>query len=159
MRNMMTFPAIPHMLYTDYLDKVFDITLYPFTVESVKCILTELQYDAIAFRGTSGAALAFPLSLSLGKPLLHVRKPGSHATSKVEGDLTSKSYVIIDDFISSGKTLKLIKSRINSFYKSKKLMIPECVGIILYDSNPGMHNKNIINSIYPGVPVYYPKYD
>lgn len=43
-------------------------------------------FDAIAFRGTSGAAMAFPLSYITGIPLIHVRKTevSSHSQARLK---------------------------------------------------------------------------
>ena len=67
----------------------------------------KLKFDAIVFRGNSGAAIAFPVSVATGIPVVLVRKEGSHG-SKVEGSCSVSKYLILDDFISSGETMKKI---------------------------------------------------
>ena len=89
-------------------------------------------FDAIAFTGTSGAALAYPLSYLLGMPLICVRKSirDNHFGSKLEGLVSAKKYIIVDDFIESGKTINRITRSIKSENKKAK-----CVGIYLYDQS------------------------
>lgn len=64
------------------------------------------EFDAIAFTGSSGAALAFFISAQYGIPLIYVRKTGekSHG-QKIESNSFSpiRKYLIVDDFIDSGK--------------------------------------------------------
>ena len=88
------------------------------------------SFDAIAFTGTSGAALAYPLSYLLGVPLICVRKSirDNHFGSKLEGYVTAKKYIIVDDFVQSGKTINGINKSIK--LENKKA---NCVGIYLYD--------------------------
>lgn len=87
-------------------------------------------FDAIAFTGTSGAALAYPLSYLLGIPLICIRKSirDNHFGSKLEGFVTAKKYIIVYDFIESGRTINKIYKSIKS--ENKKA---NCIGIYLYD--------------------------
>lgn len=89
------------------------------------------DFDAIAFRGTSGAAMAYPLSYLMNIPLICVRKSAepSHG-SLVEGNTGINSYLILDDLISEGKTIRAIVKAIQ-----KENFSAECVGILLYDSS------------------------
>lgn len=86
------------------------------------------DFDAIAFTGTSGAGLAYVLSYKLKIPLICVRKKDrSHYTKRIEGAYLSNRFLIVDDFISSGNTMKRIISSINEEYPLSKP-----VGIFLY---------------------------
>lgn len=87
----------------------------------------EPEYDAIAFRGMSGALIAPPVARELNKSLIMVRKPGedSHSPFDVEGDHRARRYIIVDDFISSGRTAYTILRAIKKF--SPKA---ECLGLL-----------------------------
>jgi adenine/guanine phosphoribosyltransferase-like PRPP-binding protein len=128
------------MVRSGYLHEVFDPHELRKVIDRIKKRLEDekLSYDAIAFRGTSGAAVAFPLSAELGKPLIHVRKSLGHSKLKVEGYYGAKTYIIVDDFVESGKTLRVIKNSIIRAYRGAMVHIPVCVGIILYvPADPG----------------------
>ena len=91
------------LLHTDYLERVYRVNSFIKVVNKAVTILRKYRrkhpFDAIAFTGTSGAALAYPISYKLGIPLICVRKSrsNSHFYGKVEGYLASK-YIIVDDF-------------------------------------------------------------
>lgn len=86
-------------------------------------------FDAIAFRGISGALFAPLLAAKLDKNLFAIRKPDvrAHSYRSVEGDYDSKRYVIIDDLICSGETIRAIMETMKDQVKDS-----QCVGIILY---------------------------
>lgn len=86
------------------------------------------SFDAIAFRGMSGAIPAGILSIMLEKPLILVRKSrnDNHAGCLVEGDSAAKTYIIVDDFICSGETIKAIVKGVLGFTHGQA----KCVGIL-----------------------------
>jgi orotate phosphoribosyltransferase-like protein len=93
-------------------------------------ILRKYQFDSIAFRGVSGALTAPILAYMLRKNLLAVRKEPnedgwSHSTGMVEGDANARRYIIVDDFVSSGKTIRKIFERLREFAPSAR-----CLGIL-----------------------------
>lgn len=90
----------------------------------------KVLFDAIAFTGSSGAALAYPISYLLGVPLICVRKSirDNHSGLKLEGAVSAPKYIIIDDFIESGRTIDKINKAIK--LENKK---SNCVGIYLYN--------------------------
>lgn len=101
----------------------------------------ESGFEALAFRGSSGAALAFPLSARLGIPLLHSRKPGSHCGYIVEGDYKVSRYAIVDDFVETGETLRTIVRSIKEAFTERHCPIPTLTDVFLYrmydfDENP-----------------------
>jgi len=65
------------------------------------------NFDAIAYRGMSGAGVATTLGYLFGKPLVMVRKKGvdSHSSKIVEGALGAQRILLVDDCISTGATL------------------------------------------------------
>jgi hypoxanthine phosphoribosyltransferase len=123
-----------HTIRTDYLGKVYSgqfLKLVPEAVKKVRQLRKEFKFDAIAFSGSSGAALAFPLSFFLKIPLIHVRKGSSHyGSGRIEGTISSKKYLIVDDFIDRGNTMKRIMKSINDDLGKEA----KPVAIFLYDS-------------------------
>lgn len=109
-------------------------------------------FDAIAFRGSSGAALAFPLSVELEMPVIYVRKDSEYTDShgkKVEGpDTDVARYVIVDDLIATGKTVHAIIDVIRAI--SDGAPSPQCVGIFLYSTSVGKGNLGDATSCVPG---------
>jgi orotate phosphoribosyltransferase len=64
-------------------------------------------------------------------PLIHVRKGPSHYSGgKVEGTISSKRYIIIDDFIETGASIKRVLKAIDS-----ELDAAKPVAILLYSSS------------------------
>lgn len=115
------------------------------SVATIKKYQKRHKIDAIAFTGTSGAALAYPLSLRLKLPLICVRKEKSHARLSVEGNYSATKYLIVDDFISSGKTIKSIRQKI-----AKELGVTaQPAAILLYNVMP------YINKKYDGIPLLF----
>lgn len=128
---------------SSYLGVVFDIDrfqkLVPIVVQKAKDIMQKHPFDAIAFTGVSGAAIAFILSYELKIPLICVRRDkndGHHAKvsqmilpypSVLEGALDAKKYLIVDDFISTGITINRILESINDLFDHG-----DCVAILLY---------------------------
>lgn len=96
------------------------------------------KVDALAYTGSSGAAAAYVLGVALNLPVVYVRKEGepSHG-SKVESNATKsiKNYLIIDDFICSGTTVKNIVSGIANYAKETRVKEPTCVGVFLYQDD------------------------
>src|SRR5258706_474101 len=109
---------IQHKIQTDYLGKVYSmefLKLVPKAVKKIRAIKRKHPFDAIAFTGSSGAALAFPLSYLLKLPLIHVRKGKSHyGGGQIEGTISSKRYLIIDDFIETGASIRRVIKAVNS---------------------------------------------
>jgi hypoxanthine-guanine phosphoribosyltransferase len=69
--------------------------------------------------------------------VIYVRKEGEKAHGRpVECNTTApiRTYLIVDDFIASGNTLRSIRSAINLQAKKNTETPPKCVGILLYDS-------------------------
>lgn len=131
-------------IQSSYLFPVFNANNFQKLFAETACLAVEIKqkasYDAIAFTGMSGAAMAFPLSLSLGIPLICVRKnDGNHHSSPswrkhdpsryLEGCIDSNQYLIVDDFIDSGKTVNTICKKIFAYNPRAK-----CTGILLYKS-------------------------
>lgn len=99
-----------------------------------------IKFDFVAFRGTSGALIAPCVAERLRKPFVMVRKKdGSHAHYEVEIPmvLTEKSeplnYIVIDDLVSTGDTVKEIEKKLNNEVKERHLALPPTLkGVFLY---------------------------
>jgi hypothetical protein len=129
----------------------------------------KLKFDVIAFRGFSGASIAFPLSYETGIPLLLVRKTwddgrpsdSSHGWA-VEGDhrIDIKRYLILDDFVCSGDTIRQTVKTINQrvLYKhdnpNTKPKYPKLVGVALYMRGYRTNSSVWIDG-YNDVPLTY----
>ena len=82
-----------------------------------RALKKEHKFDAIAFSGSSGCAIAFNLASRNKIPLIYVRKDGekSHSSSLVECNdkrVIVKKYLIVDDLVDSGTTVAHIISSI-----------------------------------------------
>jgi len=100
----------------------------------LRAMRNSTPFDAIAFRGMSGASIAYPVSYLTGIPTVNVRKDGgsgSHGMA-IEGPNKSiESYVILDDLIDSGETVKaIIRGLANRMIPAK-----QCKAIVLYHSH------------------------
>jgi len=85
-------------------------------------------FDAIAYRGASGAITASIIAYELKKPLILVRKPEDtkgHSPYMVEGPTRVKRYLIIDDFMSTGKTYEAIREAVRAEHPHA-----ECLGML-----------------------------
>jgi hypothetical protein len=148
------------MIQSSYLRHPIDIATLPRVVAALaKRIRKEKpKYKAIAFRGMSGALVVPMLCLELRKPMIVCRKESekSHG-SPVEGWGRGGPYIIVDDFISSGSTVRGIMATLAHWYTSRigyyesddpeRPNKPECAGIFLYLETEETPNLN-------GVPVH-----
>ncbi len=142
---------------TKYLNSVFWPEQYAKVVDESLRLAQELkakyQFDTIAFCGTSGAAIAFPLSYGMNLPMLCVRKqniPSHQTTGEIlEGNIGTEKYLLVDDFISSGDTVKYIINSIRVKSTAK------CVAMLMY----GAYSDTTVQ--YPGmeypVPLFHSK--
>lgn len=110
-----------------YLHKIYEPNRFKKTVDdTIKTVIAlnkEKKINAIAFTGTSGAALAYPVSYATGIPLLCVRKStkDNHYREKLEGYTRPKNYIIIDDCVCTGTTIKKMVKAISSYSPNSKL--------------------------------------
>ena len=163
------------VIHTSYLTSILSPRRLNATVREM-CdraveAMSRTSFDAIAFCGMSGAGVAFPMSVSLGMPTIMVRKEDSShhlnesygASRYLEGALDVDSYLIVDDQISSGRTVVTMMARIAAHRHTAR-----CVGILLYNSSwngefetpqwmtvtDSMRHLQIPAGGYPKVPVY-----
>lgn len=93
-------------------------------------ILHRVDFDAIAFTGLSGAVLASAVAMKMNKLMYCVRKPGEnrHSEYEVEGPIGTLNYIIIDDLIQSGGTIRRIVNQVSRHSDNQANL----VGIWLY---------------------------
>lgn len=136
----------------------YNVFNYP--KETIDSIVHELKnpilgdIDFIVGTGLSGTLLLIPVSMKSKIPCAVVRKQDEDAHSKSTENLRQlvkrgssrslKRYVIIDDFIEEGNTVKKIinilndENIYNAYYCDSFVL--ECAGIILYQSNTNFTN-------------------
>ena len=108
----------------------------------------EVQFDGIAFTGSSGAAIAFPLSYAAGWKILHVRKTRDDHGLPIESHGFFHKVVIIDDFISSGATMRRVLESLNTYGL-------KCTGIMLYNMRGNRGSPQEFNgTVFDDIPVF-----
>lgn len=109
------------------------------TVRKLLKLKKKIKFDAIAFRGVSGSGVAFPVSMLMGMPVIYVRKDKekTHGEKIEATEHVVKRYIVIDDFISSGDTVREIVAKIDRIIPRMDEPKPVCVGIFLYDAHNG----------------------
>lgn len=134
----------PDLLCSAHMRKFIDMSELNTYVNLAIQALKNKRFDSLAFRGMSGAVIAPPVALALKKHLIMVRKPldqiETHSDHLVEGNLSSKKYIIIDDFMSSGRTARDIVKAVADFAPAAK-----CLGMLAVQN---------IDPEY--LPLYYP---
>lgn len=131
MSNSISSPAHSPRIQSDYLKKMFDKQRTKEFLKLAKPLLKKYDFQAIAFCGVSGALVAPLLAYKINKTLIVVRKiarESSHSMFAVEGDLNAKRYLIVDDFISTGYTVRDIVEKVSIVAPSAK-----CIGCIQYN--------------------------
>lgn len=150
---------------TAYLDSIFESPLeYKRLIDRIADQMVTLKkknsFSGMAFRGQSGAALAYPLSARLNIPLICVRKTReiSHGLNVEGSSRNIRRYIIIDDFIENGNTIKAI---IKAIAKEEQWRSPgksntKCVGIVLYTvAQHGEWSQKFFNHKDLKIPIYY----
>lgn len=100
-------------------------------------------FSHIAVTGVSGQSVGWPVSARLNIPLLVVKKPHEqgHSRNLLIGDGELGNYIILDDFISTGRTMENIRNTIQAEYEDQRFNYgalsppPQPVGIILYGTS------------------------
>jgi orotate phosphoribosyltransferase-like protein len=98
----------------------------------------ELGFDAIAFCGSSGCAIAFSIASKHNIPLIYVRKEGEKAHGQpveYNGDgIQVKKYLIVDDFPDSGATVFRIIDQVKKFTRKSCAYPAKPVGVLCFDT-------------------------
>jgi len=92
-----------------------------------------ISFNAVVVRGMSGALMATYVAEKYGVSIIIVRKEEEVAHGEpIEGGWQYGSpYLILDDFVSSGETIGIIKSAMD-----RECRNAECVGVLLYSNHP-----------------------
>lgn len=107
-----------HQTHSSYLNGYSRPAVVRRTVKTMinKIIKEKIDFDTILYTGVSGALIAIPLGYEMDKPICCVRKSkeSSHSGRQLEGELGQKC-LIVDDFFSSGQTMRNIKDTVEGF--------------------------------------------
>lgn len=91
------------------------------------------EYDFVAVTGQSGMSVAFAALMFYDFPLVVVRKGERTHGTMIEGDAERVGrYIVVDDFISSGSTLRRINKELCEWAVARGHATPEHVGSWLY---------------------------
>jgi len=129
---------------SSYLNPAFNPRTLTFVIKNIANVIKNIRkqkhFDAIAFSGMSGAAIAFPISSMMNINLLLIRKPEENSYRVLhQGEILDgpgkdiSSCVILDDLIKTGKTIK----RMLSVLQEQKIF---CHGVVLWNSNASGKN-------------------
>ena len=109
--------------------------------------ITGVKFDTIVFMGISGSLVAPIVAQKMNKHLLVARKLGenNHSCMRLEGHIDSHKFIIIDDLISTGDTIKAIFEAIDESVKKSpgNLSVDNCQGIFLYNGYKEFGNRHI----------------
>jgi hypothetical protein len=104
--------AHKHISTSEHFKKALDASELQLVVLESIALLSPIEFDTIAFIGLSGAVVAPIIAYEMGKELLMIRKSGgadkSNSGQWIEGNVGAKRVVIVDDLISSGKTISQV---------------------------------------------------
>jgi phosphoribosylpyrophosphate synthetase len=100
-------------------------------------ILQRFGADAVVVTGKSGMSVAFAAMMFADLPLVVVRKRGENSHgSMIEGvgGLVVRKYIILDDFVSSGETVRTIAHDMEQYANAYGDEVPQPVGVACYGS-------------------------
>lgn len=129
--------------------------------DQLEALRKKQSFTGMVFRGLSGAALAYPLSARLHIPLICVRKKDENSHGRdVEGPQANvRRYIILDDFIETGQTIKdLLKAMDdqNKWNKPSKHNRVRCSGIVLYAEKYSEYwDKKFFTYKKKKIPIHY----
>jgi hypothetical protein len=103
-------------------------------VARAKHALSQLHFDAIAVTGISGILVGSVIAMEMDKPLIIVRKRGEqrHSAFDVEGVFGGETYVILDDFVSSGSTIARVERKVAETARMSHMHPLRCLGVLEY---------------------------
>ncbi len=122
------------------MGKVFDPAELARIVIRCARKLKGIEFDSLVLRGTSGLVVGVPLSVKVKKPFGVVFKEGGHTRKGFKGPIEPGKFIIVDDFIETGKTIQTI---LDDEYLTER--DASCVGILLY--RPRYSQKPTFNEI------------
>lgn len=123
-----------------------------FAAKELKKLQKKLKFTHIAFTGSSGCAMAYIISMLTGIPLMYVRKDGESSHGyKIEGLGECESYIILDDFICSGETVRKVIRKVTEKCTTRNEEVPQCVGVAVYLNDFGPDHVFIKEGYYVNV--------
>lgn len=138
-----------------YHEEIFNRDLCKATVKKVvadiRALKKELGFNTIVITGISGAGMGFIVGYQTGIPVVFVRKPEDNTHGNlIEGpdDHTMKKYIILDDFVSSGDTVRRVVKTIQ-----KRAIIAEdikCVGVYQFKERNARKSSLSMNGVVKG---------
>ena len=144
--------STPHTpaIYSEYLHQLLESSNAQHCITACVSRIKEggAEFDAIAFTGVSGALCAPIVAFLLDKPLIVVRKPddkSTHSTLRVEGDRSASTYIIVDDFVATGRTIGTIVAAIRAWNPEST-----CVGVATTKPSQLKHFTYAISSVVAG---------
>jgi hypothetical protein len=126
-------------------------------IPNIVRVLSYFDFDSIAFRGLSGALVAPIVAMQMNKTLIAVRKPheDAHTIHRVEGDMGARRFIILDDFVCSGDTVRAILKDIDDEFSDRGTTPPECLGAFSYAySYPGQDPETALREVTSYLPDY-----
>ncbi len=120
---------------SSYLAPVLDKTQFPKLIQKAVDVLSGVEFDAIAIRGNSGALFGGALSLRMDKALWLVRKDmdNAHSGYILEGDIHAERFIILDDLVATGITVRNIYQNVMRFHPTPSKL--ELMGLYTYLPN------------------------
>lgn len=102
----------------------------------LKVIPKHVEYDTLVGTGLSGTLVVPFLARALGEYWAIVRKEHSpHSNNLIEGEIGQK-WLFVDDFISSGSTLRRVKNVLNNLNRYETThFVTKYVGTYQYEHN------------------------
>lgn len=106
-------------------------------------VLQHFNADSVAVTGHSGIIVASAALMLVDFPLMIVRKEGeeTHGFSiEGRGDHHYRKYIILDDFVSTGNTVRNIETRITKRAHNND-QVCELMAVLCYNSNEDIRSK------------------
>lgn len=140
-------------MYSPYLSDVISTKLRSQTVAAIRDVVpNDIEFTHIAVRGLSGMLVATELASLMGKEVMIIRKRKTkHSFSRIEFSGTLEGYIIVDDLIATGSTIKKIQKYISEMKKEEiyNLSHAELKAVVCYNRNEGENPERIC-----GAPVF-----
>ncbi len=103
-------------MHPDYLAPSILSDKRKIAVDTAQRMLSGIRFDCIAVRGTSGLGFGSALAYVMEKNIAVIRKSikGCHSFNWVESPVDVKKFLIVDDVIDSGATMRAIIRKMKS---------------------------------------------
>lgn len=128
-------------IYSTYGWTTFTPEKFQSTVKKLARLIRRIRdrqgCDAIVVSGSSGSAFGYPVSFLTGIPVVYIRKANERSHGQVieamRAEGAMKSYVILDDFVDTGETIRYMYSQIVEHATVRYRIPMELQAVILYD--------------------------